>query len=339
MQIVIDGLAELCSLRDRNDLDMALVRLVVNSGRGLITDSKLIRLVGDESQIKCITKAGFLFGSTSAEDAPLSSDFQSLPDIRKFPWRLQAFNTERTVVGGEMPELLEIPIFSAGQVTSILEVSSYTKIPAENIAAIVGIARLYENFEGLLDYGERDALTELLNRKTFDGALSKVAQQNEVRSLARGDARALKPEETHWIAVIDIDHFKAVNDNFGHPAGDKVLSVLAQLMRQSFRSNDQLYRFGGEEFVVLMKCSGHEDACAALERFRSCVDKHNFPGVGHITASLGLAELRRTDMPGDAVERADRALYHAKDNGRNQVCSYQEVFEAQSDIEQVALRA
>jgi diguanylate cyclase (GGDEF)-like protein len=182
-------------------------------------------------------------------------------------------------------------------------------------------------------------LTELLNRKTFDGALNKAVKQNEVRNLGRNDARALKPEETHWVAVIDVDHFKSVNDNYGHAAGDKVLSVLARLMRDTFRVHDQLYRFGGEEFVVLMRCANHEDACSALERFRARVERHSFPGVGQITASLGLAELRRTDNPGDALERADKALYYAKQNGRNQVCSFQSVFEAEHDFERDAVRA
>lgn len=334
MQEVIDGLAELCSLRDRDALDLALVRLVVNSGRGLLSESRLIRLVGDEYQIRCIIKAEYRFGNQDAQYYPISNDCISLPDIRDFPWRLKAHDTSQTVLSGESPEFLEVPIRTGSEVNSILEVKSFSRMSLENVSAIVGIARLYENFEGLLDYGERDALTELLNRKTFDGAISKASQQNEVRNLDREDARALKPEETYWIAVIDIDHFKDVNDKFGHAAGDKVLSVLARIMRGTFRVHDQLYRFGGEEFVVLMRCAGHDDAYAALERFRASVARNNFPGVGHVTASMGLAELRRSDNPGEAVERADKALYYAKHNGRNKVCSYQEVFEVESSHEE-----
>jgi hypothetical protein len=146
MQLVIDGLAELCSLRDRDDLDRALVKLVVKSGKGLISESRLIRLVGDESQIRCITKAEDVLG-VSNEEAPIPSDYKSFPDIREFPWRLAAHDTARVVTSGDCPELLEVPIFSGGVVASILEVKSAGKFPSESVAAIVGVARLYENFE------------------------------------------------------------------------------------------------------------------------------------------------------------------------------------------------
>jgi diguanylate cyclase (GGDEF)-like protein len=122
-----------------------------------------------------------------------------------------------------------------------------------------------------------------------------------------------------WLAVIDIDHFKRVNDVFGHLIGDEVLLLLSRLMRNSFRFHDNLYRFGGEEFVVLMRCGEATAALGALQRLRKNVQAYRFPQVENITVSIGMTELRPTDTPSEAFDRADKALYHVKQNGRNGV--------------------
>jgi diguanylate cyclase (GGDEF)-like protein len=121
------------------------------------------------------------------------------------------------------------------------------------------------------------------------------------------------------MGVIDIDHFKRVNDTYGHLIGDEVLLLLARLMRASFRFDDRLYRFGGEEFVVLMRCTDAAAASLAFERLRSHVERHMFPQVGRITVSIGFTELKPGDTPSGAFERADKAVYFAKGQGRNQV--------------------
>jgi len=123
--------------------------------------------------------------------------------------------------------------------------------------------------------------------------------------------------------MLDIDHFKHVNDNFGHLIGDEVLLLLARLMRSTFRFHDQLYRFGGEEFVVLMHCTEGGQAEVAFERLRSNTEQHQFPQVEHITISVGFTEIRHGDSPSAAFERADKAVYYAKEHGRNQVCNYE----------------
>ncbi len=128
----------------------------------------------------------------------------------------------------------------------------------------MSILRIYRNFQGLLDYSERDTLTGLLNRKTFDESFLK-AMAEPCAAAGAGVAGERPPgtaarARSYWLGVIDIDHFKRVNDNHGHLIGDEVLLLLARLMRSSFRFHDRLYRFGGEEFVVLMRCA---DATAA----------------------------------------------------------------------------
>ena len=96
-------------------------------------------------------------------------------------------------------------------------------------------------------------------------------------------------------------------------------------MRGAFRFSDQLYRFGGEEFVVLLLCSDEADAAAALERFRKVVGEYPFPQAGTITVSVGFTAIEVGDTPAAAFERADRAVYHAKHNGRNQVRNHAEL--------------
>ena len=115
------------------------------------------------------------------------------------------------------------------------------------------------------------------------------------------------------------------SDLFGHLIGDEVLLLLSRIMRGCFRFSDQLYRFGGEEFVVLLLCSDEADAAAALERFRKVVGEYPFPQAGTITVSVGFTAIEVGDTPAAAFERADRAVYHAKHNGRNQVRNHAEL--------------
>jgi diguanylate cyclase (GGDEF)-like protein len=89
------------------------------------------------------------------------------------------------------------------------------------------------------------------------------------------------------LAIIDIDNFKSVNDNFGHLYGDEILIQLAQIIRSSFRDEDLKFRFGGEEFVILLKASSIEACKHTLERFRQNVASQDFPTVGQVTVSIG----------------------------------------------------
>lgn len=137
------------------------------------------------------------------------------------------------------------------------------------------------------------------------------------------DQRQIEPPGQYWLGVIDIDHFKRVNDGFGHLIGDEVLLLVARIMRSSFRHDDRLYRFGGEEFVVLLRAQSEDAALSVFERFRCNVQAYQFPQVGTITISLGCTRVRDNDTPAAAFERADKVVYMAKDQGRNQVRCYE----------------
>ena len=178
-------------------------------------------------------------------------------------------------------------------------------------AKLMQVVEIYGNLIRLMDSRERDALTGLLNRQTFATLFELAAQRNA------GGAMAL--------AVLDIDHFKKVNDTFGHLFGDEVLIHFARLMERTFRYTDDLFRFGGEEFVVLLSNTGRLDARTAMERFRRVVENYAFPGVGNITVSVGFVDCSPGVLPTTLVDRADQALYFAKDSGRNKVVDFADI--------------
>jgi len=186
-----------------------------------------------------------------------------------------------------------------------------------DVRLINGVLRLLSNHLAVLDYGQRDTLTGLLNRRTFDQTFDKIVERNRI--LAR-DSGVVAP---CWFAIADIDRFKSINDRYGHLFGDDVLLLVARLMRQAFRGADQLFRFGGEEFVVVLETVQRENAEAALERFRRRVAEHLFPQVGQVTISIGYTQIGGSDPAVNCFDRADAALYYAKEHGRNQLRCYE----------------
>ena len=334
MKKLLRDLSFLSGLRDRQAMDFALVKLVAQSDLWCFSVVRLLRAVGPEDEQHWVTLGKLDRQHSIPERDRFWFDSSSLPRLSDFAQREAAIVTEEVVRSGHGPFTTVFPIDTQASVCSVLEVESAEAVSADTEALIDSVLHLYENLQGLLDYGERDALTELLNRKTFDGAFLRAAQtQDEPPDPERPDRRLIQAASTYWLAVIDIDHFKQVNDNFGHLIGDEVLLLLARQMRSNFRFHDQLYRFGGEEFVVLMRCADHPDALAVLERFRCQIEQHAFPQVGHITISIGFAPLRDNDTPSGAFDRADKAVYYAKSHGRNQTCSFAAMVEAGELVE------
>jgi diguanylate cyclase (GGDEF)-like protein len=180
-----------------------------------------------------------------------------------------------------------------------------------------GMLRVYQNFVRLLNDSEKDTLTGLLNRKRLEKTLEYVlASRNRGR---RDDDRG----GNDYLAVLDIDHFKSVNDTFGHLIGDEVLLAFANLMRRSLREGDGCYRYGGEEFIILLHDLRREQVITILERLRGHVANHVFPQAMHITVSIGFTQIGGQRFPAEIVEEADRALYYAKNHGRDQVREFE----------------
>jgi diguanylate cyclase (GGDEF)-like protein len=225
---------------------------------------------------------------------------------------------------------LWLPIWMGDKADTCLEIINPTPYTSDTIHIIGGIVSVYRNFQNLLDYSERDSLTGLLNRKTFDDQLAKMLQatiEHDMLAVPPDGLERRSPheQEKQWLAVVDVDHFKAVNDKFGHLYGDEVLILIANLLQSSFRAQDRVFRFGGEEFVVLLRSSTLENAKKIIERFRMNVEQHEFPQVGRVTVSVGFVSISAYEAPVIILGRADQALYYAKSHGRNMACHYDEL--------------
>jgi diguanylate cyclase (GGDEF)-like protein len=182
---------------------------------------------------------------------------------------------------------------------------------ADQVAVAVNHARLFQQMQ---HQALTDGLTGCFNRRFFE------------IQLERDLHLATRMRQPVSLILLDIDHFKRVNDTHGHDAGDAALRILANALREEVRGVDTAARYGGEEFAIILPQAGHEGAKVVAERLRSRIESTEVPGVGCITASLGVAS-----FPNDASSRellvtsADRALFLAKRSGRNKVCSTDEL--------------
>jgi len=152
-----------------------------------------------------------------------------------------------------------------------------------------------------------DVGTGLFNKRHFDQTLNV-----EFSRMARGQNGPLS------LLMIDLDHFKRINDEHGHIAGDKVLAKVAEVIRANVRENDIVCRFGGEEIVVVMPAAETKDAIVCAERLRAAIATARQPVDGlKVTASIGVATATALDVPLDLLDAADKAVYEAKGSGRN----------------------
>lgn len=229
---------------------------------------------------------------------------------------------------------LVFPVAPTNRLLYLIDITVADHLSPRERTVLMGYVEYLGNHIALLDYGESDTLTGLPNRKTFDKHLFEALGQAAVDPQQNG-AEAISPHRRkgshdgrHWLAVCDIDHFKTVNDVHGHLIGDEVLVMFAHLMRDTFRFQDQLFRFGGEEFVVVLQPTGEDAVQRAFDRFREAVENHVFSRVGRITVSIGYSQLLTNDTPPAVIERADEALYHVKQHGRNAIARYEALVES-----------
>ena len=182
---------------------------------------------------------------------------------------------------------------------------------AISVSFVLGYIVVMRLVYRLQHLSQHDSLTGLLNRRAIENSLDKEAQ------------RLQRFGEVYSVMLVDIDHFKRINDNLGHAAGDEVLRVVACLLKDHAREVDRVARYGGEEFCVLLPHTDHEGALQAAERLRSAVHSTDIPWQDEqicVTISTGLATAQDPDEPLHALlKRADDALYCAKTEGRNRV--------------------
>lgn len=212
---------------------------------------------------------------------------------------------------------LYVPLLQGDIVGAVLVIHGISFAPT-NKAVWEQMLAAYNYLNQMLYSAEIDPLTGLMNRSAFERLLNHAANNTEKLSTS---------DQATYFVLADIDFFKKINDTFGHLYGDEVLILLARIMSDSFRSIDWVFRYGGEEFALVLHDVSYADAFQALERFRLKIESSAFPQVERVTVSIGFSQMVNYEPVSSLIDRADNALYFAKNNGRNQVQSYENLIE------------
>ncbi|HEU5098864.1 MAG TPA: GGDEF domain-containing protein [Roseiflexaceae bacterium] len=232
-------------------------------------------------------------------------------------------STRHAIVGSVLvyfslliPYMLNLPFHDAAFSSSeqgLLMFNMFCSHPVY-IVTLSGIAKLKTHITQASAYADIlhiaasvDYLTGVANRRT-------TAQQ-----LLRALEQAHRADTAMSVILLDIDHFKSINDTFGHDVGDTVLVQMSALLQEHLRASDTLGRWGGEEFLIVVNAAGAAAVAEMADRLRTVIAQHEFPQIGQLTASFGVAALFPSDTPESLVKRADQALYAAKQAGRNRV--------------------
>ena len=193
---------------------------------------------------------------------------------------------------------------------------------------LLGLTGLYVGYIGLLRRAkERDTaeteltrLNNILEEQATTDALTGIYNRRKfLEKLQEKILEAKRYKISMELLFIDIDHFKLVNDTYGHETGDNVLLEFTGIITGMTRQSDVFARLGGEEFVVLVQRNDNNTGRFLAEKIRSSVEQHSFQQVGTITCSIGVAQHNETDTTESIIKRADDAMYAAKQAGRNRV--------------------
>ena len=184
--------------------------------------------------------------------------------------------------------------------------------PDGQVVEILGVSR---------DISERKVLDAELTRLADTDPVTGVQNRRHGQELLADVAAHARRHQQLSLLMLDIDHFKVVNDTYGHLAGDQVLAEIARRLLENLRSTDMVARWGGEEFVILLRDCALEQALAIAEKIRSRIADSPFDDVSAVSVSIGVAERRQDNDLTSWLARADAALYEAKRAGRNAVRS------------------
>jgi diguanylate cyclase (GGDEF)-like protein/hemerythrin-like metal-binding protein/PAS domain S-box-containing protein len=221
-----------------------------------------------------------------------------------------ALDPDRVTLKANLPIILERR-FSSRQGQIVWVEISYERFTRQNGNSACFVVSLHDITERkllqmeLAKQASLDSLTNALNRSSF-------AERGEIELLRSGRHRYKVS-----LVMVDLDHFKNINDTFGHAVGDQVLSKFGDLVRSCLRMIDLFGRWGGEEFVILLPDTGPSDAKNVSERIRDSLDGWAAPCGARVTASLGVASYRTAEIFASLLDRADAAMFQAKQNGRN----------------------
>lgn len=202
-------------------------------------------------------------------------------------------------------------VYSSGRdITKRIEIEEELK--KFNLELTKLAEELKEKNEELEFVANKDKLTSLYNRHFFDRIIDDEMDRADINN------------DVMSLVIFDLDHFKNVNDTWGHPVGDIVLKTTAEIASNAIRKSDILFRWGGEEFIILMSKTSANEAVLVAEKVRKEIEKNIYGEVGHLTCSFGVAERVRYEMFRKWYQKADEAVYIAKDEGRNRVVNFHE---------------
>jgi diguanylate cyclase (GGDEF)-like protein len=329
MDSLLKHMVDMTGHRDHTMLDISVISAVQELAGA--SQTRVLTIVTVRGKKFVRSRAIICAGEPARmEDQPDGNVGEPISNFPELEACLAQHESNAEALSADGRHTLYLPIWIGDKVDTCLEILHVAPYNPDTIHVIGGIVSVYRNFQNLLDYSERDSLTGLLNRKTFDDQLAKMLQQSAMEQEAppqpgQPERRQPLEEPKQWLAVVDVDHFKLVNDKFGHLYGDEVLILIANLMTSSFRSQDRVFRFGGEEFVVLLRSTTLDNAQKIIDRFRTNVESNVFPQVGSVTVSVGFVAISPYESPVNILGRADQALYYAKSHGRNQACHYDQL--------------
>lgn len=261
---------------------------------GILTSKDVLRFIGDE--LHETIKASQIMSTPVDTLNQTASINEGLEYLRKRPYK-------RIVVTDDDGHVTGIVTQQDLISRTYLKWSQLMQDHFKQFEEITQI--LQQKNQHLTQLATKDLLTDIHNRHMFVELFSK-----ELSQLKRQSNKLA-------LVMIDLDHFKRINDTYGHNIGDYVLKHFASLVSTSVREADLFARWGGEEFVLLLRNAGCDEGYGVAEKIRALLETEKFEGVGQVTCSIGLTEVVDDDTLHSAIERADNAMYAAKDAGRN----------------------
>ena len=333
MSTYIEHIVRLTDHRDRDLLELTLSKALLD----LLPVNRIViaRVVTDEGERRWLEVARLDAKGGGRVIDPQRVDFQSLAKFDDASDRVKCLQLRDLVeiawAGPDGPRITLLPLFSQSRDDDqgVLELHSEGPLNSENVLMVHNLRRIYRNMYSLLEFSDRDAMTGLLNRKSLDDAFySAVLEDLDALGATPADDAQHGQERRHrvpvnyWLGSARIDNFGLIAERHGRSMADEVLFRVARILSNTFRTYDRLYRFGGDHFGVLMHCPDEALVLGAFDRFRSSVEKYNFPKLGRITVSCGFTTVVVDDSPVTGLEKTDKAVDFARRSGGNKACSY-----------------
>lgn len=315
---IVEQLVDLTSIRDVEFLELSLLRTLHKNLHPL--DLRIYKTGADDKLRSEIVYDGI--------KGNIINEITELPDeVKKLIFHINQADLSEYTQKNDSGYLTIYKIHNMHSATLFMQVLSQDKISCEHRQLLIALLDIFQNYIDLLSENITDSLTGLLNRKSFESMFDKInniiPDDNDTYS---GDRRN-KEERKYWLAMLDIDHFKMINDKYGHLYGDEVLILLAEIIRKYLRYDDLIFRFGGEEFVLIIKSADIEGARCGLQKLLNSVSSFIFPQVGKVTISAGAVCMTCNSYSKTLLDYADQALYYSKENGRNQLTFFEGMVE------------